>query len=459
GVEEARINPQVNNFEFLHQICGVLQMIEIAKRKHDEGILPSERKVYAALDAFVEHFPDVSSKLWTDIRLILLSSHLPGSPLHDYRKILESDTIDIKVSSLKSETPFFEVFPSQEDASDESIDSFLPFLLIKNSYQNVKAFSLIEDALYLALTTIGIAHAVDKYSLARVQFGSKISLENIAHPLFYTERQKEGAWKDIFAFRPNTLHFSPEEQLLFITGPTEGGKTTVARSLGMAILMGHAFGYACASSAQMPLFTQMFSSFTHQDDFQSGTSTFKSEVNSLNRQYQLMDDRTFFAGDETLRTSEPSVGPELIPSITKALLAKGIKGVIATHYHDAIRELERDARIQCRYIDPRNFYALREGVSPGGYAFESAQRAGLHPDMLGARAGEKYISPKKELQTFSVHQHTLSASVLPKKNISAILETTSIPQTQAVVKTRLDPLQLKININGVVLELKDRQEY
>lgn len=434
GVEEVRANATLNNLTFLTNLGRVMGALQVAEGAKYDQIIQAEREVYRVVDAVVEQFPDVSSKLWTDLRLFLLSSQMRDSPLDDYRQLLHAEKITM-TASLKG-VPVFDIAVGGREHQWEQLDSYWPSRVLQGSYQRWKAFSLIKDVVALAITTIGVAHTVDAYGLARAEFGNPLSLTGLGHPLLYYQAK----YGRISGFQPNDVRFSPQEQLLFVTGPTEGGKTTVARSVGTAVLMAHAIGYVCAESARVPLFTNMLSSFVHTDDFASGISTFRAEAESLNAQYAVMDDQTFFVGDETLRTSEPSVGPELLPPITRALLAKGITGVIATHYHDAIRQFEGHPQIKCQQIKPERFFALEDGVSPGGYAFESAQRAGLHPELLGERARDEYVSPEKPSQSFTVRPTVLHDKKLPPHSLEELMQATEIPHTKVLIKTRLTPL-------------------
>lgn len=436
GVEEVLQNDGLNSLDFIGSAYESMDTLLNADSYRDaRQIIPNHKAVFESLDSLLERFPDVSSKLWRDIKLILLSSHLEGSPLNDYRRILHAGNITVNVAM--GATPAYEVLPGGSMPSMESVDHAVVYEAVKYSYQKVKAFSLVYDSLLLAMTALFLAQAVKKYGLAKVEFGDSISIGGMGHPLFYIDNYH--GFKQDVDFFPNDVVFAPHERLMFVTGPTEAGKTTVVRSLGTAVLMGHALGYACAESAMMPLYKKMLSSFVHVDYFERGLSSFRSEVEAFNKHYSAMDENTFYVGDEILRTSEPSVGPDILPYIVDAIIRKGSTGIVATHYHDAVRNMQGNSALNCQYIDAGRFYETKKGVSPGGYAMQSAIRAGLDPDVLRG-VYEDFSQPEKLSYLKKVDKHVLNTHELKRNSLQDVIAAADVPQTEAIVKTRFDPI-------------------
>jgi DNA mismatch repair ATPase MutS len=55
-----------------------------------------------------------------------------------------------------------------------------------------------------------------------------LELTNVVHPLVYDQ---------VRSFVPNTLMFTPDAPAMLITGPNMGGKSTLLRSVALALVM------------------------------------------------------------------------------------------------------------------------------------------------------------------------------------------------------------------------------
>src|SRR5262245_42368313 len=99
-------------------------------------------------------------------------------------------------------------------------------------------------------------------------------------------------------FVPNGVKLSPARQLLLVTGPNMGGKSTYMRQVALIVLMAHAGSFVPAKSARIGPVDQVFTRVGAADDLAGGRSTFMVEMtesanilhNATERSLVLMDE-------------------------------------------------------------------------------------------------------------------------------------------------------------------------
>src|SRR6266850_1962337 len=79
-------------------------------------------------------------------------------------------------------------------------------------------------------------------------------------------------------FIANGARLSPTRQLLLITGPNMGGKSTYMRQVALIVLMAHAGSFVPAKSARIGPIDQIFTRVGAADDLAGGRSTFMVEM-------------------------------------------------------------------------------------------------------------------------------------------------------------------------------------
>src|SRR5437764_6476458 len=99
-------------------------------------------------------------------------------------------------------------------------------------------------------------------------------------------------------FIANGTRLAPSRQLLLITGPNMGGKSTYMRQVALIVLMAHAGSFVPAKAARLGPIDQIFTRVGAADDLAGGRSTFMVEMtesanilhNATERSLVLMDE-------------------------------------------------------------------------------------------------------------------------------------------------------------------------
>ncbi|XZF14151.1 MutS-related protein [Chitinophagaceae bacterium MMS25-I14] len=131
-----------------------------------------------------------------------------------------------------------------------------------------------------ALCSLAVVHKERKLVFPDIaDTGDKLFIKDLSHPL-------------IKNCRPNTVQLKTGSNLLLITGPNMAGKSSYIKSIGVACFMaGIGMGIA-ASEAAMPLFEQLLTSITIQDNIGEGYSYFFNEVRQVKGIAAILNNKT-----------------------------------------------------------------------------------------------------------------------------------------------------------------------
>ncbi|HJO28625.1 MAG: DNA mismatch repair protein MutS [Candidatus Poseidoniia archaeon] len=208
------------------------------------------------------------------------------------------------------------------------------------------------------------------------------------HPVI--ERLREGE------YIPNSLHLDDtQRQVMILTGPNMGGKSTYMRQTALICLLAQAGSWVPAASARLPLVDRIFTRVGAHDDLVHGHSTFMVEMLELANILQNATPRSLVLLDEIGRGTSTYDGLAIAWAVAEQLHAgQGVKTMFATHYHqltDLARLLDRtfNSHMQAREEGHELLllYRVAEGAADASFGVHVAQMAGV-PDAVTARARE-----------------------------------------------------------------------
>ena len=96
----------------------------------------------------------------------------------------------------------------------------------------------------------------------------------------------------------NNLDMSEEHDILMITGPNMGGKSTYMRQTALIVVMAQIGCFVPAAKVDMPIFDQIFTRIGASDDIMSGQSTFMVEMIEANNALQNATANSLILFDE-----------------------------------------------------------------------------------------------------------------------------------------------------------------
>ena len=199
-------------------------------------------------------------------------------------------------------------------------------------------------------------------------------------------------------FVPNDCEMDPaERQIVLLTGPNMGGKSTYLRQVALIVLMAHAGSFVPAASASIPLTDRIFTRVGASDMLARGESTFMVEMTETANILLQATPRSLVILDEVGRGTATFDGLSLAWAIVEYLHESkehAAKVLFATHYHeltDLARKLERliNCSMAVKEWQRKILFLHRVVDEPAdrSYGIHVAQLAGV-PEPVCRRAEE-----------------------------------------------------------------------
>ena len=214
----------------------------------------------------------------------------------------------------------------------------------------------------------------------------------------------------------NDVVFNEKTDVLLITGPNMGGKSTYMRELAIIVVMAQIGCFVPAKKANLMVFDQIFTRIGASDDLVSGQSTFMVEMNETNNALRHATENSLLIFDEIGRGTATFDGMALAQAIIEYITARiHCKTMFSTHYHE-LTNLEKDIPslknvhvcVKENEDDITFLYKIQDGTMNKSYGINVARLAHL-PDELLARAKEILLT----LEQKDVHTST---NVMVKKS-------------------------------------------
>ena len=215
-------------------------------------------------------------------------------------------------------------------------------------------------------------------------------------------------------FVPNDLYFEPRrQQLLLITGPNMGGKSTYLRQTALIILMAQVGSFVPARQAKLPLTDRIFTRIGASDNLARGRSTFLVEMSEVASILTHATPASLVLLDEVGRGTATFDGLSIAWAVVEHLQKHTrARTLFATHYHELTELADLLPAVKNVHVSvketPNEIIFLRH-VEPGSasksYGIEVARLAGL-PRSVIERAREVL---KKHEQS----EHELSERLSP----------------------------------------------
>jgi DNA mismatch repair protein MutS len=139
-------------------------------------------------------------------------------------------------------------------------------------------------------------------------------------------------------FVANDLELAAEEkQILILTGPNMGGKSTFLRQVALAVIMARAGSFVAAETAEIGPFDRVFTRVGAADDIARGESTFMVEMSEVAYILRQATPQSLVILDEVGRGTATYDGLSLAWAVVEHLHQRPGGGplvLFATHYHE-----------------------------------------------------------------------------------------------------------------------------
>ena len=199
-------------------------------------------------------------------------------------------------------------------------------------------------------------------------------------------------------FIPNDTSLARSRQLLLITGPNMGGKSTYMRQVAQIALLAHCGSFVPAKSAVLGPIDRIFTRIGASDDLAGGRSTFMVEMTEAAAILNNATPRSLVLVDEIGRGTSTFDGLALAYAIARHL-AESVRcyTLFATHYFELTQlagALPNVANVHLDAVEHKDhivfLHRLEGGPADRSYGIHVAHLAGIPKDVV--RAARRHLA-------------------------------------------------------------------
>jgi DNA mismatch repair protein MutS len=226
-------------------------------------------------------------------------------------------------------------------------------------------------------------------------------------------------------FVANNAELNSERQMLMVTGPNMGGKSTYMRQIAIITLMAQIGSYVPASCAEIGIVDQIFTRMGSSDDLAGGRSTFMVEMTETANILHNATERSLVLMDEVGRGTSTFDGLSLAWSAAE-FLAKECKALtlFATHYFELTQLsdlIDGVVNVHLTAVEHNDhivfMHEVKEGPASQSYGLQVAQLAGVPRSVIqSARSKLIQLEEGSQSQTINPIRSKAEAVASPQQN-------------------------------------------
>jgi DNA mismatch repair protein MutS len=238
------------------------------------------------------------------------------------------------------------------------------------------------------LSALAETAAVQNYTKPLVHAGDELIATDARHPVVERSMIERAD-----AFVPNDVTLDAvAQQLIILTGPNMGGKSTYLRQSALLCLMAQAGSFVPAKTAKLPVVDRLFARVGASDNIARGQSTFMVEMQETANILHSATSRSLVILDEIGRGTATFDGLSLAWAVAEHLATNQKarpKTIFATHYHELTDLADAIPGVANFHVVVREWkddLVLLRKVVPGradrSYGIQVARLAGLPPAVV-----------------------------------------------------------------------------
>jgi DNA mismatch repair protein MutS len=232
--------------------------------------------------------------------------------------------------------------------------------------------------------------AIRNYTKPHVHDGDELRAADVRHPV--VERLAGGT------FVPNDVELNgTTHQLVVLTGPNMGGKSTYLRQVALLSLLAQSGSFVPAREASLGLVDRIYARVGASDNISRGQSTFMVEMQETAHILSGATARSLVVLDEVGRGTATFDGLSIAWAVAEHLATNGRarpKTLFATHYHELTDLADGVPGVVNAHVAVQEWkddivflHRILPGRSDRSYGIHVARLAGLPPPVV-ARAQE-----------------------------------------------------------------------
>ena len=253
-----------------------------------------------------------------------------------------------------------------------------------------------------------------------------VRLHKARHPLLEKALKKEN--KEMV---PLSLELTKEKHILLISGPNAGGKSVCLKTMGLLQYM-FQWGMLIPTSeiSEMVIFDSVFIDIGDDQSLENDLSTYSSHLMNMREIVASSNEKSLVLIDEFGSGTEPAAGGAIAEAILAELDAKGVYGIITTHYTNLKLFAGNSKGVVngAMLFDANNIaplFKLEQGLPGNSFAFELARKIGL-PEAIVKKAeelaGEDFVDMEKQLRKIARNRKALDQKLIKVRSADKALE-------------------------------------
>nr|WP_321240445.1 DNA mismatch repair protein MutS [uncultured Tolumonas sp.] len=226
-------------------------------------------------------------------------------------------------------------------------------------------------------------------------------------------------------FIANDLQLHEQRQMLIITGPNMGGKSTYMRQTALIVLLAYIGSYVPATSAQIGPIDRIFTRIGASDDLASGRSTFMVEMTETANILHNATQQSLVLMDEIGRGTSTYDGLSLAWACAEQL-AKKINAytLFATHYFELTQLPEQQSNITNVHFDAIEhgdtvafMHTVQDGAANRSYGIQVAALAGVPRSVINQARAKLHELESRDHSAPETRNSNAPATVQPLPSI------------------------------------------
>jgi DNA mismatch repair protein MutS len=183
-----------------------------------------------------------------------------------------------------------------------------------------------------------------------------------------------------------------ERQIVLLTGPNMGGKSTYLRQVALLVLLAQSGSWVPATRATIGLVDRLFTRVGAADRLGAGQSTFMVEMSETADILKSATSRSLVLLDEIGRGTATYDGLALAWAVTEHLHAASgprPRTIFATHYHELTQLAEKLPRLANAHVTVKEWgdgvvflHRVADGPADRSYGIHVARLAGLPSSVI-----------------------------------------------------------------------------
>lgn len=386
GVVKEKYNKELDDLRYLAENSHDL-LFELEKNEQEKNNMPSLRISFNKVSGYYIELPKGQAKKAPE-------HFIRKQTLKNVERYTTSDLMDFEHKAITAKV---KSIAKEKETYEEIVE------LMGDYIQRLK---IISDVLAELDIITSFAENVQKFNLKRPTFGSKLKIDDGRHLVIEVLNDKN--------FTPNNLDMS-EHNLLLVTGPNMGGKSTYMRQNALIIILAHMGSFVPATYCEIPTVDRIFSRIGASDNLAEGVSTFMMEMQETSNILQNATKNSFVIIDEIGRGTSTYDGLSLAWAIAEDLEKIGCKTLFSTHYFELVELAELKSKIHNVHMDSeiKNgeiifIHKVKDGSVDQSYGLHVAKLAGIEANVL--KNAEKKLNELKSIHNNDIKER-LSAKI------------------------------------------------